>query len=581
MEKKQIYINGMPAPINGERNILEICRKQGIDIPTFCYHSKLSIYGGCRLCMVDIEGRGIQASCSIVPEDGMKIKTHTADIREIRKTNLELLLANHKIDCPVCIRANNCQLQDLSRLLGVHDVTFKKTDKTAPIDDLAGSIVKEPNKCVLCGDCVRVCSEIQSVGVLEFTFRGSKTQVASAFNKSLDHVECINCGQCVIVCPTGSLTIKKEIDEVWEALSNKDKHVVVQIAPAVRVALSEMFNGIPGTIGTGKLVTALRIMGFDQVYDTSFGADLTIFEEATEFLQRRKSKGKFPMFTSCCPSWVKFTEQYFPDLIPNLSTTKSPIQIMSAVAKERLPKMLGIKPKDLVMVSIVPCTAKKYEAKRVEFQKQDIPYVDHTITTVEFGNMITEMGINFNALEDQEFDMPLGFKSGAGVLFGNSGGVAEATMRYAYEKLTGERLRDVHFNELRGSEGIREATIKMGEESVKVGVIHGLANARKVAKSIQKGECDYDFIEFMACPGGCINGGGQPISNDPEYLEKRKNSIYSIDKSMQIQKPQDNHELIDIVYTNFLDEPGSDKAHELLHTHFRPRRRIVEHIALS
>ena len=575
MNKEFMTIDGIKVPIEGEKNILEVCRKAKIEIPTFCYHSSLSTYGACRLCLVDVEGQGIMASCSTQVNSGLKVKTNTAEIREIRKVNLELLLANHKIDCPTCVRSSNCKLQDLSRRLGIEGVTYKKTDKTEPIDNFSPSIVRDPNKCVLCGDCVRVCKEIQSVGAIDFTGRGANTKVMPAFGKNFSDVECVYCGQCVTICPTGALQVKSEIEKVWDELYDDKKVVVAQIAPAVRVALKEEFGGQAGDVSIGQIVAALKRMGFDHVYDTSFSADLTVFEEATEFIKRKTENGILPQFTSCCPGWVKFAEQYFPDLIPNLSSCKSPQQMFGSVAKDILPDILGIKKENLVMVSIMPCTAKKFEAKRDEFSKDGIAEVDHVITTVELAKMIAETGLQFNKLSPESLDLPLGFKTGGGIIFGNSGGVSEAVLRFAHEKITGKKLDNIDFSVVRGTEGLREATIIMNDISLKIGIVHSLSKAREVCEQVRDGKSHFDLIEVMACPGGCINGGGQPISWESDFKEKRTEGLYNVDKMLQLHKPQDNP-YVQELYKNNLGEIGGEKAHKLLHTHYYARRRINE-----
>ncbi|MDD3637425.1 MAG: NADH-dependent [FeFe] hydrogenase, group A6 [Bacteroidales bacterium] len=574
METKGIInIDGRDIPIENEKNVLELIRKADIELPTFCYHSHLSTYGACRLCVSDIDGMGIQATCSVPPRDGMVVKTNTQEVRQIRKVNLELLLANHDVSCPSCSRSNNCKLQDLTRRLGVDKIRFKKTDKIEPIDNKSWSILHDPNKCVLCGDCVRACKEIQSVGAIDFVNRGAKTTVAPAFLKSLADVECVYCGQCVAVCPVGALTPKPETEEVWEAINNPDKYVVAQLAPAVRVALGEGFGMDAGSITTGQIVAALKRLGFDQVYDTSFAADLTVFEEATEFIERKLKGEKLPQFTSCCPSWVKFAEQYYPSLLPNLSSCKSPQQMFGSVAREILPKMLGIKPEQLVIVSIMPCTAKKFEAKREEFIHDGIAEVDHVLTTEGLGRMIHETGINFRKLTPESFDLPMGFKTGAGVIFGNTGGVSEAVLRFAYEKITGEKLLQSDFKMVRGMDGIRTAELELGAVKLKLGVVHSLSNARQLCDQIVSGQSDYDLIEIMACPGGCIAGGGQPVNFEPDFREKRINAIYNVDKQLQLHKAQENPYVKELYQLN-LGEVGGSKAHELLHTHYHGRKRI-------
>lgn len=572
--KKYITIDGMKIPIEGEKNVLELIRKANIDIPTFCYHSELSIYGACRLCVCEIEGKGIQATCSLIPEPGMIVHTNTAEIRKIRKVNFELLLANHHINCPTCSRSNNCKLQDLGHRLGIEKSRFTQTDKLIEIDNKSTSIVHDPNKCVLCGDCVRVCKEIQTVGAIDFTQRGASTQISPAFGKSLADVECVYCGQCVSVCPVGALTPKSENEEIWKDLDNKEKITVAQIAPAVRVAIGEEFGLEPGVLSTGKLVAALKRIGFDYVYDTSFAADLTVFEEATEFINRFNKKENLPQFTSCCPSWIKFAEQYFPELIPNLSSCKSPQQMFGSLAKSYLPDLLGIKKENLSVVSIMPCTAKKYEAKRSEFIKDNIAEVDHVMATTELSKMIKEAGIQFNKLAPESFDLPLGFKTGAGVIFGNSGGVSEAVLRFAYEKISGKTLLDADFPETRGTEGIRELSIEIGDITLNLAIVHSLKNARKICNEIKEGNSKYHLVEIMACPGGCIDGGGQPVSFDNNFKEKRTQGIYNCDKQLQLHKSQENPYIKEI-YEKSLGEVGGQTAHNLLHTKYNSKKRIV------
>lgn len=575
--KEYIIVDGIKVPIEGEKNVLELIRKADIDLPTFCYHSELSTYGACRLCVCEVEGSGIQATCSIIPSDGMVVRTNTAEIRKIRKVNFELLLANHQISCPTCSRSNNCKLQDLGHRLGIEKTRFKKTDKIAPVDNKSRSIVHDPNKCVLCGDCVRVCKEIQTVGAIDFAQRGAATQVSAAYGKSLADVECVNCGQCVSVCPVGALTPKSEHEEVWKALDDKDQYTVVQIAPAVRVAIGEEFGLDAGVNSTGKMVSALKRMGFDQVYDTSFAADLTVLEEATEFIQRKMNNKNLPQFTSCCPSWVKFAEQYYPELIPNLSSCKSPQQMFGSLAKSILPEILGVDKEKITVISIMPCTAKKYEAKRDEFVSEKSADVDHVITTTELSKMIAESGMQFNKLTPESFDLPLGFKTGAGVIFGNSGGVSEAVLRFAYEKISGQKLINTDFLETRGSEGLREVNITIGEIDLKLAIVHSLKNARKICDEIKKGTSKYDLVEVMACPGGCIDGGGQPVSFDTDFKEKRIKGIYNCDKQLQLHKPQDNP-YIQEVYGKLLGEIGGHKAHELLHTKYKSKKRITNQL---
>ena len=485
MDKKNfVIVNGREVEINGERNLLELIRKIGIEIPTFCYHSELSIYGACRLCLVEVQGRGIMASCSTAPEPGMVIKTDSADIRKMRKINVELLLANHNRECPSCSRSANCTLQDLARKLGVSDVRYKQLTEKKPLDKSSPSLVRDPNKCVLCGDCVRVCAEVQTVGALDFVNRGSNAQVAPAFGRGLCDVECVNCGQCAAVCPTGAIVPKSNTEEVWNAIHNPNKKVVVQVAPAVRVGLGDMFGMGTGENVARQMVRALKRMGFDAVYDTCFAADMTIFEEATELLDRVANNKPMPMFTSCCPAWIKFVETFYPELLPNISSTRSPQQIFGAIARKTLPAKMNVKNEDLVVVSIMPCTAKKFEAKLDKFTNNGIADVDYVLTTIELAQMIESMGINLKDLEGEAFDMPLGFSTGAGVIFGATGGVMEAALRFAAEKITGKELECVDFKDVRGLEGRKEAEYDLNGSKVRVAVVHGLGNARKLIEDV-------------------------------------------------------------------------------------------------
>jgi len=576
---KTLNIDGREVPINGERNLLELIRKAGIDLPTFCYHSDLSVYGACRLCLVDIAGRGIQGACSTPPEAGLKIRTQTEEIREIRKISIELLLANHERECTTCGKSAACQLQDVARKLGIREVRFKPVHEMKEVDRSSLSLVRDPNKCVLCGDCVRFCSEIQGIGAIDFAYRGHDAAVLPAFGKSLGEGECVNCGQCAAVCPTGALTPRSETEAVWKDLNDPAKIVVAQIAPAVRVAIGELFGMPPGESTRGQMVAALKRLGFDRVFDTSFSADLTVIEEANEFLGRKTKGGKLPLFTSCCPGWVKFAEQYFPELLPNLSTCKSPQQMLGALCKELLPAELNVKRENLVVVSIMPCTAKKFEAKRPEFAKDGIAEVDHVLTTQELARMIEEAGLRFTKLEPESFDMPMGFKTGAGVIFGNSGGVSEAVLRYASEKVTGKKLENPDFHSVRGENGLRIVEVPVDGIVLKLGIVHGLKNARTLAEKARRGKCDLDLIEVMACPGGCIGGAGQPVSRDPDIRKLRAKGLYDVDKNMELHKSQENH-FVTECYQKHLGEIGGKTAHRLLHTHYQSRRRIADETVL-
>jgi NADH-quinone oxidoreductase subunit G len=574
---KTLNLDGREVPINGERNLLEVIRKAGIDLPTFCYHSDLSVYGACRLCLVEIAGRGIQGACSTPPEPGMKVRTQTDEIREIRKIAIELLLANHERECTTCAKSAACQLQDIARRLGIQKVRFKPVHDPAPVDRSSLALVRDPNKCVLCGDCVRFCSEIQGVGAIDFAFRGHETAVLPAFGNDLGKGECVNCGQCAAVCPTGALTPKSEVDEVWKALNDPDKTVVAQIAPAVRVAIGEAFGLPSGESTRGQMVAAMKRLGFDKIYDTSFSADLTVIEEANEFLQRKTQGGRLPLFTSCCPGWVKFAEQFFPELLPHLSSCKSPQQMLGALCKELLPEELGVKKKNLVVVSIMPCTAKKFEARRPEFTKDGVADVDYVLTTQELARMIEEAGLRFAQLPPESFDLPMGFKTGAGVIFGNSGGVSEAVLRYAAEKITGEKLANPDFTAVRGEDGLRIVEVPVAGIVLKLGIVHGLKNARLLAEKVRRGESDLDLIEVMACPGGCIGGAGQPVSREPDIRRRRAQGLYAVDKSLDLHKSQENH-FVTECYQRHLGEIGGKNAHRLLHTHYQARRRIMDEV---
>jgi len=570
-----LTIDGKTVAIEGERNLLELIRKANIDLPTFCYHSELSVYGACRLCIVQIEGRGIQGACSTPPEPGLKVQTTTPEIREIRRIAVELLLANHDQSCPTCSRSANCQLQSLALRLGVKKVRFKSVHQQVALDESSPSLVRDPNKCVLCGDCVRMCSEIQGIGAIDFTHRGHEVSVQPAFGKQLGDVECVNCGQCASVCPTGALTPKSEVDQVWNLLADPKKKVIVQIAPAVRVGLGECFGLKPGEITTGRIVAALKQLGFDQIYDTSFAADLTVIEEGTEFLERKSKGGTLPMFTSCCPGWVKYAEQYFPELLPNLSTCRSPQAMFGSLVKAMLPDQMNVDRKDLKVVAIMPCTAKKFEAQRPEMGVNGDPDVDNVLTTQELAQMIQSAGIMFDSLQPESFDMPFGFYTGAGVIFGNSGGVMEAVLRFAAEKVTGKKLDQVEFQQVRGDSGLREASITVNGSELKLAIVHGLRNARVVAEQVRAGKSHYDLIEVMACPGGCVGGAGQPVTTSTSARALRTKGLYNADKTLQLHKSQDNV-FITECYAKFLGDIGGEKAHHLLHTTYQSRRRIAD-----
>ena len=566
MKSPSILVDNVSVPIEGERNLLEVIRKAHIDLPTFCYHSEISVYGACRMCMVDVEGQGLVPACSTPPADCMVVRTNTQPIRDLRRIIVELMLANHDANCTTCPRSGDCRLQRIAAQLGIRKVRFQKTMKDMPLDLSSDAIVRDPNKCVLCGDCVRVCSEIQSVGALDFAHRGANARVVPCFDKGLGTVECVNCGQCVKVCPVGALTPKSQIDAVWEALHDKTKLVVASIAPAVRVAVGEAFGFQPGETTSGQIVASLRLMGFDRVYDTSFGADMTVMEEGREFLERLQKGENLPQFTSCCPAWVKFAEQYFPEMLSHLSSCKSPQQMFGAACKEVLTRETGRDRREIVVVSIMPCTAKKFEARRPEMAVNGNPDIDWVLTTQEFIQMVRESGIDFSVLEPASFDMPMGFKTGAGVIFGASGGVSEAVLRYAADKLgaSGE------FTQTRGEDGLRVCQVEVGDQTLRLAVVSGLANARELMDRIRRGEAQYDLVEVMACCGGCVNGGGQPVHEHRDTVSKRARGLYDNDTMLPFHRSQDNPYLRKL-YDEHL---RGHRAHELLHTHYQNRKRI-------
>ncbi|MCP4481380.1 MAG: 4Fe-4S dicluster domain-containing protein [bacterium] len=565
-----LTVDNIKVPIEGERNILEVIRKAKIEIPTLCYNSELSIHGGCRMCMVELEGRGLVASCSVPPVDGMVIRSNTKEVRGIRKTVLELVLANHHQNCYTCGKSTVCNLQQLAKDYGINNIRFKRREKESPID-VGLCITRDPDKCILCGQCIRMCSEIQSVGCIGFGFRSSDAEVLTAFNKNIDETECVGCGQCTQVCPTGALMNTSNIKDVWQYLNDPTKTVVVQIAPAVRTAIGEPFGFAPGEVTTDKMVTALKAMGFDYVFDTCFGADLTIMEEATEFVSRVKNGGTFPMVTSCCPGWVNFAESFYPDFEKNLSSCRSPQEMFSSVIKSYGPKMWGINRKDLKVISIMPCTAKKEEKDKDKFKIEGDPNTDFSITTQEFAQMIKECGIDFRNLADTPFDHPFGEKTGAGVIFGSSGGVAEAALRFIMDfDENPPAEHDFAFKAVRGMEGIKSAGIELNGQKFNIAVASGLANTRKLLNDVKAGKVSYDFIEIMACSGGCLNGGGQPTSKDRDYKLKRMAGIYKNDVDQKLHKSQQNPDIIKL-YKDYLESPGSHEAHHKLHTHYEDK----------
>ncbi len=572
----KLTIDGVSVEVPAGTTVLEAAKKAGINIPTLCYLKDINQIGACRMCIVDTGARAFGAACVLPVTNGMNVKTNTPKIREARRVNLELLLSNHDKKCLECARNQKCELQQLCQDLGVEDVDkYKGRMNEYDIDDLSPSVVRNNNKCILCRRCVAACNNTQAVGVIGPMQRGFKTKIGSAWEMPLNDAACINCGQCIAACPTGALYEKDGTKAVWDLLADETKHVVVQPAPAVRAALGEEF-GIPmGTSVTGKMAAALRRLGFEKVFDTDWAADLTIMEEGTEFIGRLTKGGVLPMITSCSPGWIKFCETYYPDFIPNLSSCKSPHEMEGAMIKSYWAEKEGIDPKDIRVVSVMPCTAKKFEARRPELSHNGMQDVDEVITTRELAKMIKEAGIDFVNLPDEDFDPVLGESTGAGVIFGATGGVMEAALRTVYEKVTGKALEKVDFEDVRGTKGIKEATVKVGDLDVNVAVAHGTANAAKLLDSVRSGEKTYHFIEVMGCPGGCVTGGGQPIVSaqkrmecDPKAL--RAAALYNEDANKPERKSHDNPSIM-AVYKDYLGEPNSHLAHELLHTHYVER----------
>lgn len=568
-----ITIDGQKVTVPEGTTILEAARLAGVHIPTLCYLKEINEIGACRVCLVEIEGsRKLQAACVYPVSDNMVVYTNSPRVRKARKSTVEMILSDHPQECLTCIRNGSCELQTLARDLGLREISYTGARHNYPIDDSSPSIVRDPNKCILCRRCIAVCSEVQGLGILGALERGFDTVVAPAWQQNLADTACTNCGQCVVVCPTGALSERDDTEKVFAALADPDKHVVVQTAPAVRVALGEEFGMEPGAIVTGKMVAALRRLGFDRVFDTDFSADLTIMEEANEFLHRVQSGGKLPLITSCSPGWIKFIEHNYPDMLEHLSTCKSPQQMFGALVKTYYARKANIDPAKIVSVSIMPCTAKKYEAQRPEMNASGYRDVDYVLTTRELARMLRSAGINWDALEPEEFDAPLGISTGAGLIFGATGGVMEAALRTAYEVATKKELPKLDFTEVRGLEGIKEAEIDLDGRKIKVAVAHTLANARKVLDAIRSGEAEYHFVEIMACPGGCIGGGGQPRPVTDEVRQKRIDAIYEGDRNMPLRKSHENP-AIKTLYEEFLGKPNSEIAHRLLHTSYTKRNR--------
>lgn len=557
---KYMIIDGIRAEFTNEKNILQVIQKVGIHVPTFCYYSDLSIYGACRMCVVEDERGGILASCSTPPKDKMIVKTNTPKLHQHRKMILELLLAAHCRDCTICEKNGRCRLQLLAGRFGLTEIRFKNTNEVMPIDDSSKAVVRDPSKCILCGDCVRMCNEVQNVGAIDFAHRGAKMIVSPAFGKNLADTDCVNCGQCAAVCPTGAITVKRDVKEVWKAIYDPKKRVVVQVAPAVRVALGEEFGLEPGENSIGKIFTAIRMIGVDNVFDTCVGADLTIMEETEELAQRLEKNNKYPLFTSCCPAWVRYAETRHPELLEHISTSKSPMEMFGAVLKEYY------KPADIetdvetISVAIMPCTAKKYEASREEFIRNGKHDVDYVLTTKEVVCMIKELGIQFDEIEPSAPDMPFSISSGAGAIFGVTGGVTEAALRKLSSRKTNAQLREIEYLGVRGLEGIKAAEVALGNKIVRIAVVSGLGNAEKLIKKIEAEEEHFDFVEVMACPYGCIAGAGQPFSHKADKANRAK-GMYNVDKQASIKRCEDNP-----VVANLYEELLKGRVHELLHT---------------
>ena len=557
-EEKKMIIDGVSCPFTTERNVLEVARNNGIDIPSLCYCENLSIYGGCRLCLVENDRGKMDAACSMQPRDGMVVSTHTKQVLDSRRTTLQLLMSSHRADCLTCDQSGRCKLQEYARRYHVDAHRFEpNTYCTEPMDLSSPSIVRDPSKCILCGLCVRTCAEIQNIGAVDFSGRGKKAHISADFGKTLKDTDCVGCGQCAAVCPTGAITIRNETEKFWSMLQDQTRKVVVQYAPSVRVGMAERF-GLPANEPcTGKLVAALRRLGFDEVYDTATGADLTVLEESNEFLQRIEAGENLPLITSCCPAWIQYCEKNHPELMKNISTCKSPMQMFSSVIKAKY----ATSSRRVVCVAVMPCTAKKFECAREEFMHDGVPETDYVITTQELIQMIHKAGIVFEELEPEAVDSVFSTCTGAGVIFGVTGGVSEAVLRRLSTDKSNKALMSIAFNDVRGMKGVKETTIPYGDKEVRIAIVSGLKNAESVIQALKNGE-HFDFIEVMACPGGCVAGGGQPFGTNATK-EVRGKALYSADKMLSIKRSEENPLMLSL-YDGVL----KGRVHELLHVHY-------------
>ena len=571
----KIKINNKEVNVKTNTTILDAAKENGIDVPTLCYYPDLHINSDCRICSVEVEGsKNLLTACSTPVKEGMVIRTNSSKVLNARKTITELILANHDTNCTACVKNMKCELQSLANQLGIDENRFPSVLKQQDVDDQNPSIYRNPNRCIKCGRCVDVCKDVEGTHVLETMFRGHDVQVTPKYGKFLSDEDCTFCGQCSSVCPVAAITEKDDSIRVLDALNNPDIHVIVQVAPSIRVSIGEEFGELSGGEWTGKLVTALRSLGFDKVFDTDFTADLTIIEEGHELLHRVQTGGKLPMMTSCCPGWINYAEQKYPEMLEHLSTCKSPQQMFGSLAKTYYAQSEKLDPKNVYVVSIMPCTAKKYEAAREEMQvHENIPDVDAVLTTRELGKMIRQMGINFKELPNDEFDNPFGITTGAAAIFGATGGVMEAALRTVSEVVNKEPLESLDFKDVRGMQGIKETEVELGGAKVRVAVAHTLKHAKQLTDQIKEGTSPYAFIEVMTCPGGCIGGGGQPYGTTNEKRQERINATYQLDSEMPLRKSHENPYITEI-YEKFLKEPLGELSHTYLHTHYKPRVKL-------